>query len=292
MKYCQNHLKYRLIKKELYCYRYNSKKGENKMSRMKKVDLNCDLGESFGNYKLGMDEQILPLITSANIACGFHASDPVVMSRTVKMAAESGVAAGAHPGYQDLVGFGRRNMNVAPAEVTDIVMYQIGALEAFCRANGIAMQHVKPHGAMYNMAEKDDKLAEAICRGIKAVNPELILLGPGSGKMVKAAKALGLKTAGEVFADRAYMEDGTLVPRSQEGAMITDEEEAVARVLEMVQKGTVTAITGKKIAVQADSICVHGDGQKALLFVQKIRSELEKAGVVIVPMKEVIVGES
>ena len=208
------------------------------------------------------------------------------------MAAESGVAAGAHPGYQDLVGFGRRNMNVAPAEVTDIVMYQIGALEAFCRANGIAMQHVKPHGAMYNMAEKDDKLAEAICRGIKAVNPDLILLGPGSGKMVKAAKALGLKTAGEVFADRAYMEDGTLVPRSQEGAMITDEEEAVARVLEMVQKGTVTAITGKKIAVQADSICVHGDGQKALLFVQKIRSELEKAGVVIAPMKEVIVGES
>ena len=244
---------------------------------MKKVDLNCDLGESFGNYKLGMDEQILPLITSANIACGFHASDPVVMSRTVKMAAESGVAAGAHPGYQDLVGFGRRNMNVAPAEVTDIVMYQIGALEAFCRAN---------------MAEKDDKLAEAICRGIKAVNPDLILLGPGSGKMVKAAKALGLKTAGEVFADRAYMEDGTLVPRSQEGAVITDEEEAVARVLEMVQKGTVTAITGKKIAVQADSICVHGDGQKALLFVQKIRSELEKAGVVIAPMKEVIVGES
>ena len=259
---------------------------------MKKVDLNCDLGESFGNYKLGMDEQILPLITSANIACGFHASDPVVMSRTLKMAAESGVAAGAHPGYQDLVGFGRRNMKVAPAEVTDIVMYQIGALEAFCRANGIAMQHVKPHGAMYNMAEKDDKLAEGICRGIKAVNPDLILLGPGSGKMVKAAKALGLKTAGEVFADRAYMEDGTLVPRSQEGAMITDEEEAVARVLEMVQKGTVTAITGKKIEVQADSICVHGDGQKALLFVQKIRSELEKAGVVIVPMKEVIVGES
>ena len=144
----------------------------------------------------------------------------------------------------------------------------------------------------YNMAEKDDKLAEAICRGIKAVNPDLILLGPGSGKMVKAAKALGLKTAGEVFADRAYMEEGTLVPRSQEGAMITDEEEAVARVLEMVQKGTVTAITGKKIEEQADSICVHGDGQKALLFVQKIRSELEKAGVVIVPMKEVIVGES
>ena len=291
---------------------------------MKKVDLNCDLGESFGNYKLGMDEQILPLITSANIACGFHASDPVVMSRTVKMAAESGVAAGAHPGYQDLVGFGKdetlRRLALHPAldriraydrkkstdyyhmlkvylqcereKVTDIVMYQIGALEAFCRANGIAMQHVKPHGAMYNMAEKDDKLAEAICRGIKAVNPDLILLGPGSGKMVKAAKALGLKTAGEVFADRAYMEDGTLVPRSQEGAMITDEEEAVARVLEMVQKGTVTAITGKKIEVQADSICVHGDGQKALLFVQKIRSELEKAGVVIVPMKEVIVGES
>lgn len=255
---------------------------------MKKVDLNSDLGESFGNYKIGMDNEILPLITSANVACGFHASDPVVMCKTVKMAKESGVAVGAHPGYPDLVGFGRRNMNIATDDVTAMVIYQIGALKAFCAANGITMQHVKPHGAMYNMAEKDDKLAEAICRGIKEADDTLILLGPGSGKMVQAAKKIGLKTAGEVFADRAYMEDGSLVPRSQPGAMIVDEDEAVERVLKMVNEGTVTAITGKEIPVQADSICVHGDGQKALLFVKKIRTALEKDGVSIVPMSEIV----
>lgn len=255
---------------------------------MKKVDLNSDLGESFGNYKIGMDEEILSLISSANVACGFHASDPSVMDKTVAMAKKSGVAIGAHPGYPDLVGFGRRNMNIATVDIKAMVIYQIGALKAFCAANNISMQHVKPHGAMYNMAEKDEKIAMAICEAIKQVDENLILLGPGSGKMVMAAKKLGLKTAGEVFADRAYMEDGTLVPRSMPGAMIEDEGEAVERVLKMVQDGKVTTITGKEIMVQADSICVHGDGEKALLFVQKIRKNLENDGIVIAPMAEVI----
>ena len=223
---------------------------------MKMVDLNCDLGESFGNYKIGMDEQVLPWITSANIACGFHASDPVIMDKTVRMAAECGV--------------------------------KIGALKAFCAAYGVKMQHVKPHGALYNMADKDEELAMAVCRGIRAVDEELILLGPGNGKMVWAAKKLGLKTAGEVFADRAYMEDGSLVPRTQPGAMIEEEEEAIERVLKMVQTGTVTAITGKEIPVKADSVCVHGDGEKALLFVQKIKKALDEAGIATAPMSRVI----
>ena len=258
------------------------------MKHMKKVDLNSDLGESFGNYKIGMDEEILSLISSANVACGFHASDPSVMNKTVKIAKESKVAIGAHPGYPDLVGFGRRNMNIATADIKAMVIYQRGALQAFCAAYGVPMQQVKPHGAMYNMAEKDEKIAKAICEAIKAVDENLILLGPGSGKMVKAAKEIGLKTAGEVFADRAYMEDGTLVPRSMPGAMIEDEEEAVERVLKMVQDGKVTCITGKEIPVQADSICVHGDGKKSLLFVQKIKNALEKEEISIASMAEVI----
>lgn len=255
---------------------------------MKMVDLNCDLGESFGNYKIGMDEQILPWITSANIACGFHASDPVIMDKTVRMASECGVMIGAHPGYQDLAGFGRRNMKVAPAEVTDLIIYQIGALKAFCAAYGVRMQHVKPHGALYNMADKDEELAMAVCRGIQAVDEGLILLGPGSGQMVQAAQKSGLKTAGEVFADRAYMEDGSLVPRTQPGAMIEEEDEAIKRVLKMVQNGTVTAITGEEIPVKADSVCVHGDGEKALLFVQKIKKALDEAGIATAPMSRVI----
>lgn len=257
---------------------------------MKKVDLNCDLGESFGNYRLGMDEMVLPFISSANVACGFHASDPLVMMKTVKMAVENHTAVGAHPGYPDLVGFGRRNMSVSFDEAKSMVMYQVGALEAFCRANGIVMQHVKPHGAMYNMAGKDAVLAKAICEGIHEVNPDLILLGQAGSELAKAAEAAGLAVAAEVFADRAYEEDGSLVARSKPGAMITDEEEAIARVLRMVTEGKVQAITGKDIEIKADSICVHGDGPKALEFVKKIRARLEAEGIEIVTIREVIFG--
>lgn len=253
-----------------------------------KVDLNCDMGESFGNYKCGLDEEVISYISSANIACGFHASDPLVMSKSVKMAAEHGVKIGAHPGYPDLVGFGRRNMTVAPQEVKAMIQYQIGALMAFCKANGIVLQHVKPHGAMYNMAGKDKALSMAICEGICEVDPGLILLGQAGNEMQKAAKETGLKYAKEIFADRAYEEDGSLVARSKPGSMITDEEEAIQRVISMVKYQKVTAITGKEIEVEANSVCVHGDGPKAVAFVQKIREALLAEGIEILPICDVI----
>ena len=189
---------------------------------MKAVDLNCDLGESFGAYKIGRDEDVIPLISSANVACGWHAGDAVVMERTVKAAAEAGVAVGAHPGFPDLVGFGRRNMNITPSEAKAYIIYQIGALQAFCRACGVKLQHVKPHGALYNMAAKDEKLAAAICEGIASVSDEIILLGLSGSVMSDAAEKVGIGFASEVFADRAYEEDGTLVARSKPEAVIAD----------------------------------------------------------------------
>lgn len=251
---------------------------------MHTVDLNCDLGESFGNYKCGLDEEVIRYISSANVACGFHASDPAVMARTVALAGENGVSVGAHPGYPDLQGFGRRDMDASPAEVKAMVQYQIGALEAFCAAQGISLVHVKPHGAMYNMAGRDEALAEAICEGIYEVEPGLVLLGLSGSRMLEAAKRTGLKCAKEVFADRAYEEDGTLVARNVPGAMITDEKEAVERVLRIVKDGVVTAITGRDIEVTADSVCIHGDGPKALAFAAKIREALEREAVRIVPL--------
>jgi len=247
-----------------------------------KVDLNADLGESFGNYTCGMDEEVIPYISSANVACGFHASDPLVMSKTVKLAKKSGVSIGAHPGYPDLVGFGRRNMDVKPEEVKAMIQYQVGALQAFCTANGCKLAHVKPHGAMYNMAAKDEKLAYAIAEGIYEVDPGLTLLGLANSFLISAAKETGLKAANEVFADRAYNSDGTLVKRGLEGAVITDENVAISRVLQMVKKGTVVAIDGTEIEVCADSVCLHGDGKKAVLFAKELREHLEAEGVEVV----------
>ena len=246
-----------------------------------KIDLNCDLGESFGNYKIGMDEEVIKFISSANIACGFHASDPLVMAKTVSLAKESGVSIGAHPGYPDLVGFGRRNMNVAPEELKAMVQYQIGALNAFCKASGVKMNHVKPHGAMYNMAAKDEKLALAISAGIAEVDDSLILLGLSGSELLKAANQIGLKCANEVFADRAYEEDGSLVARTKAGAVITNEEEVIERVIKMIKEHKVKAITGKEIEIKPDSICVHGDNPKALNFVKVIRERLIKENIKI-----------
>lgn len=246
-----------------------------------KIDLNSDLGESFGAYKIGMDDKVLPLVTSANIACGFHAGDPSVMKKTVDMAVKSGCALGAHPGYPDLVGFGRRKMAVSPADVYAMVVYQVGALSAFAKAAGTRLQHVKPHGAMYNMAAKDPALAEAIAQAIYDVDPKIILFALAGSESVKAAEKVGLKVASEVFADRSYQEDGSLTPRTQPGAMITDEDASIAQVLSMVLKGQVTTLSGKVIPVKADTICVHGDGEKALLFTQKIRKALQENGVEI-----------
>ena len=255
---------------------------------MYKVDLNSDLGESFGRYTLGMDADILQLVSSANVACGYHASDPLVMNKTIAMAKETGVRVGAHPGFPDLMGFGRRNMDVSPAGAKAYTLYQLGALDAFCKAHGVKMQHVKPHGAMYNMAGKDYALSKAICEAIYEYDKDLIVMALSGGELVHAAEDMGLKVAREVFADRAYEEDGSLVNRRKEGAMITDENEAIARVVRMIKEQKVTAITGKDIPIKADSVCVHGDGVKALAFVKKIRETLTAEGVEIVPLVDIV----
>ncbi len=255
---------------------------------MYRVDLNADLGESFGAYTIGMDAEVLQFITSANVACGFHAGDPLVMEKTVRLAAAQGTAVGAHPGYPDLMGFGRRNMKVKPEEAKAYIKYQVGALMAFTKACGLKLQHVKPHGAFYNMAAVDEKLATAICEGIYEVDPDLILLGLAGSAHIRAAKAVGLRSASEVFADRAYMEDGTLVPRTMPGAMVHDKNLAIARTVRMVKEGCVETITGKIIPIQADSICVHGDNPDAIGFVKEIRDTLEREGVTVTRIADVI----
>ena len=248
---------------------------------MIQVDLNSDLGESFGSYKIGMDEAVLPLVSSANIACGFHAGDPAVMQKTVKLALASGTAIGAHPGLPDLVGFGRRKMEVSPEDVYAMVVYQVGALAAFVKAAGGRLQHVKPHGALFNMAAKDARLADAIAAAVHAVDDRLILYGLSGSELVKAAGRAGIRSASEVFADRSYQPDGSLTPRSQAGAMIEDEEASIAQVLSMVVKHEVRALSGEIISVRADTLCIHGDGPKALAFSQRIRAALAEAGVAI-----------
>ena len=241
---------------------------------MDSVDLNCDLGESFGAYRIGMDEAVIPLITSANVACGFHAGDPAVMHRTVRLCKRYGTAVGAHPGYPDLVGFGRRAMSVSPEQTADDLVYQIGALKAFCDLEEIPLHHVKLHGALYNQAAKDPALAAAVCQAVRAVDPGLKLLAQGGTAMQAAAERSGIPFICEVFADRAYQPDGLLVPRGTEGAVITDENLAVSRVIRMIREHKVQALDGTDTPVRADSVCVHGDGEKALLFTRRIREAL------------------
>lgn len=253
-----------------------------------KVDLNCDLGESFGRYTLGLDDEVIKYITSANIACGFHASDPCVMASTIKKVIDKGVSPGAHPGYPDLLGFGRRNMDAKPDEVHDYIIYQIGALDAFAKANGSELVHVKPHGALYNSAAKNTALAEAICHAIYEYNKDLILLCPSGSQMAVSAKKIGIRHANEVFADRGYQDDGSLVPRNMEGAFITDEDEAVSRIIKMVKKGTVVTNSGKEIDIKADSICLHGDGAKAVEFAKKIREALLNEGIELAPLNNIV----
>ena len=255
---------------------------------MYKVDLNSDLGESFGAYTIGLDEQVIAHISSANIACGYHAGDPLVMDKTVAAAKAAGIAFGAHPGYPDLIGFGRRNMTCSPAEVKAYVKYQLGALMAFAAAHGMKMQHCKPHGALYNMAGKDAALARAIAEAIAEVDSSIILLALAGSQMIKAGEEAGLRVASEVFADRAYQADGSLVPRKQPGAVIHDTDEAIARTIRMVKEGKVTAITGEDVPLKADSICVHGDNPSAVEFVRNIRARLEAEGVTIAPLSEIV----
>ena len=251
---------------------------------MYQVDLNSDIGESFGNYKLGLDEEVVKYISSANIACGWHAGDPMVMENTVTMAVKEEVGLGAHPGYPDLMGFGRRELKTASEEAKNYIKYQIGALWAFAQSKEAKLQHVKPHGAFYNMAARDAELAKAIAQGIYEVDKDLILVGLANSELTKAGKEVGLKVANEVFADRAYNPDGTLVSRKKEGAVIHDTNLAISRVLRMVKEGKVEAINGKDISIQADTICVHGDNPQAVAFVKTIRNTLQREGIEVVSM--------
>lgn len=248
-----------------------------------RIDLNCDMGEGFGVYELGCDEQAMAYVTSINVACGFHASDPSNMLKTVRLAKRHDVAVGAHPSYPDLVGFGRRVLAASPAEIKADVIYQIGALAALCRSEGVWLQHVKVHGALYNEAAKDLTVATAIAEAIQAVDPELYMLCLGNSLMVEAAKNVGVRYVEEAFADRAYTKQGTLAPRKLAGAVIHEPAEVAARVLEMVQTGSVQSIDGEAVPIRAQTICVHGDTPGAVEMIRLIRSELEQAGVALRP---------
>lgn len=250
------------------------------------VDLNCDMGESFGTYNKGTDEEILKYVTSANIACGFHAGDPSTMRKTVRLALENKVGIGAHPGLPDLVGFGRRNMDITPQEAFDLVVYQIGALDGFVRAEGGRLQHVKPHGALYNMAAKDAALSKAIAEAVYKVNPELVLFGLAGGELVDAGKKAGLKTASEVFSDRTYQLDGTLTSRREPNALITDSNAAVNQVIRMVKEQQVQTVQGKDVPITAETICIHGDGVTALEFAKYIRESLLHANIEVRKISE------
>ena len=249
-----------------------------------RIDLNSDVGESFGNYKLGLDEQVIPLITSANIACGYHAGDPGVMRRTIALARDHDTAVGAHPGLPDLLGFGRRSMDISLQEIQDYTTYQIGALQAFAVAQGARLQHVKPHGALYNMAVRDPGIWESVASAMVDVDPNLILFvlaGSNRTDLEAMGSRCGIRLAFEFFADRAYNPDGSLVSRSLEGAVIHDHDLAAARVLKMATEGTVESVDGSEIELAADTICVHGDNPSALALVTRIRETLTSAGVKI-----------
>ena len=251
-----------------------------------KIDFNCDMGESFGMYKMGFDEEVIKHITSANIACGFHAGDPMWMRHTVDLAQRYGVAIGAHPSFPDLNGFGRRNMVVSADEAKNDVTYQVGALQAFTADK--KLQHVKPHGAMYNMAVNDASLAQAICESILEIDPDMILVALAGSRWLDIAEDMGLKVAREIFADRALNADGTLVSRSQPGSVIHDTAEVVERSLRMVTEGKATAITGEQIDVQADSLCLHGDTPGAVEMAAALKRELEAADVEILPLAKIL----
>lgn len=237
------------------------------------------MGESFGAYNIGRDEEILDFVTSANIACGFHAGDPATMRKTVQLALKKNVGIGAHPGFQDLVGFGRRIIHITPQEAYDIVVYQIGALLAFVKSEGGRLQHVKPHGALFNMAAKSPSLSEAIAEAVYKVDPELILFGLAGSELVKAAKNIGLRFANEVFSDRTYQADGSLTPRREKNAVISEHEVAVNQVIRMVMEGKVTSLQGSDVSINADTICIHGDGNKAVDFAKYISASLREAGI-------------
>lgn len=254
---------------------------------MKNIDLNCDMGESFGAWTMGMDTDVIRHVTSANIACGFHAGDPRVMYRTVKLAKENGVGVGAHPGYPDLVGFGRRNMDCTPEEVRDYVAYQVGAMKAFCALLGVPLQHVKPHGSLYNMSVGNEAMIRAIVEAIAGVDRNVIYLALGGAQeplVTRIAKEAGIPVAFEAFPDRAYTPEGRLAPRSLPGALIKDPRVAAERALRMAKGGTIVTTDGSVLAMRIDTICVHGDNPSAVELVKDIRAVIEAEGISVVPM--------
>lgn len=253
------------------------------------VDLNCDMGESFGAYALGADEALMPLVTSANIACGYHAGDPMVMDRTVRLALRYSVGIGAHPGFPDLMGFGRRAMHLRPEEIENYVLYQIGALAAFAHSVGAELSHVKPHGALYNMAARDPEIARAIARGVARAGSHLILVGLAGSALIQTAAELGLPAAREGFADRAYDPDGSLRPRHLPGAVLTDPETAAEQALRIAREGRVVASNGESIPLVADTLCIHGDTPGAAEIARAVRQRLEDAGVQVMPMGKFLV---
>lgn len=261
------------------------------MTRKVQIDMNSDVGESFGVYKLGLDEEVIPHITSANIACGFHGGDPGVMRKTIALAKRHGVEVGAHPGFPDLIGFGRRNVDASLEEIQDDVLYQIGALQAFAMSQGLRLQHVKAHGALYNMAVANPRIWEAMAEVVAKVSPELILVVLASSNpkpLLEIGKRHGIRIAFEAFPDRAYNRDGSLVSRREKGAVIHDHEVVAKRAFKMALEGKVIAADGTEIELKTNTLCVHGDNPAAVQMVRKIREDLKTAGVEVTPMKNFI----
>ncbi|MDJ1468566.1 LamB/YcsF family protein [Xanthocytophaga flava] len=248
---------------------------------MHSIDLNCDMGESFGLWKMGNDLQIMDYVSSINIACGFHAGDADTMRKTVAAAMKKNVAIGAHPGFPDLQGFGRRNMQLSSEEVYNIILYQIGALAAFVKVAGGRLHHVKPHGALYNMAAKDSSLSSAIAQAIKDFDPSVIVYGLSGSFLISESQKLGLKTASEVFADRTYQQDGSLTPRNQPFALIEDTTQSLKQVLKMVKEQQVVTPSTIPVPIQADTICIHGDGKHAVDFAQAINTLFQEHSITI-----------
>jgi 5-oxoprolinase (ATP-hydrolysing) subunit A len=244
-----------------------------------RIDINCDMGESFGSYRIGDDDKIMPFITSANIACGWHAGDPMVMAATVRLAKEKGVAIGAHPGYPDLLGYGRRNIETFRGEIKNYILYQIGAISGFARELGLGLQHVKPHGALYNLAAKDEKTANEVISAIKAYDPELILMALAGSLCAEMARAADLRVAAEVFPDRAYLNTGQLAPRTMKDSVIHDLDKVKERVLRLVSTGRITSIDGVDIELKAETLCIHGDTPGAWEIAKVIRETLEAADI-------------
>ena len=245
------------------------------------IDLNCDMGESFGAWQMGRDTELMDYVSSINVACGFHAGDASVIRKTIETAIKKEVAIGAHPSFPDLQGFGRRAMSLSAQEIFDVVLYQVSALKGICEALGGTLHHVKPHGALYNQAANDAQLAEAIAKAVKAIDENLILYGLSNSFLISKAKKINLKTASEVFADRTYQPDGTLTPRTEATALISDTKKAVSQVLQIISEQSVISATGEKVSLKSDTVCIHGDGENALQFAAAIRKKLTEKNISI-----------